>query len=72
MDTGFDEDESELGVLVFAVAFEVFADGYCLYRHISLVSARGFEKADGRRGWTVEAWTYGEEMGMVRAFLMSM
>lgn len=27
MDSGFDEDEAELGVFVLAVAFEVLADG---------------------------------------------
>ncbi len=27
MDSGFDQDESELGVLVLAVALEVLADG---------------------------------------------
>ena len=27
MDAGFDEDEAEFGVLVFAVALEVLADG---------------------------------------------
>lgn len=27
MNAGFDEDEAELGVFVFAVALEVFADG---------------------------------------------
>ena len=27
VDAGFDEDETELGVLVFAVTFEVLADG---------------------------------------------
>ena len=33
VDSGFDQDESELGVLVLAVALEVLADGDGLFRY---------------------------------------
>lgn len=33
MDTGLDENEAELGVLVLAVALEVLADGDSLIEH---------------------------------------
>ena len=37
MDTGLDENETELGVLVLAVALKMLADGDSLEWHISMV-----------------------------------
>jgi len=43
MDTGFDEDQSELGVLVFPVGFEVLANSNSLLHEVPEVlrNARG-------------------------------
>ncbi len=45
MDAGFDEDEAEFGVFIFAVAFEVFADGDGLVI-ISHITLRQYHKAN--------------------------
>ena len=41
MDAGFDEDEAEFGVLVFAVALEVLADGDGLVMEIKVNANEG-------------------------------
>ena len=51
MDAGFDQDEAEFGVFVFAVALEVFADGDGLVGRGGEVLV-GLEGAEGDAlGW---------------------
>ena len=55
MDPGFDQDEAEFRVFVFAVAFEVFADGYGLVwgkgeRVFSLISSLSEGRGRGEDG----------------------
>jgi hypothetical protein len=61
VDARLDEDETEFGVFVFAVAFEVFADCYCLQFRVSAglrtrVRAGGCGWWDGKMGEGEEEW----------------
>lgn len=48
VDTGLDQNEAELGVLVLAVALKVLADGDSLaITYWSAFTARGLERAEG-------------------------
>ena len=45
VDPGFDEDKTELGVLVFPVDFEVLADGNRLFDEVPKVLRDGWAKS---------------------------
>jgi hypothetical protein len=45
MDPGFNEDKTELGILVFPVDFKVLADGNCLFDEVPKVLRDGRAKS---------------------------
>lgn len=51
MDAGFDQDEAEFRVFVFAIALEVFADGYGLWKVKDYVRDIDGMKARKMRDW---------------------
>jgi hypothetical protein len=65
VDAGFDEDEAEFGVLVFAVALEVLADGDGLEMEIK-VNAN-----EGKISGYLQDWLMSLE-GVTGTFLINM
>jgi translation initiation factor 6 (eIF-6) len=63
VDSGLDQDESELGVLVLAVALQVLADGDCLLFTASITAVHNMIQSSLARG---------REMRVMRTFLINM
>jgi len=45
MDSRLNENEAEFGVAIFAVDFEMLADGYCLFDEVIKIFGNGWRKS---------------------------